>query len=168
MEPKGRSFTELHQGGMMDTGTHRVSIIPSHAWQSGNPATCLDIRSWRKGGCMVRSILAIWLGERGNCLGRDRSGCWIGPKCTTWQNKTLAYTGIMWQEVFVCGPETKQYFLNETNDGYARCAVCISPVLREVEGVLWPLKARTHPCRSVARRLPISHSPIHSAPPPPR
>ena len=69
---------------------------------------------------------------------------WRGPKCTTWQNKTLAYTGIIWQEVFVCGPKTKQYFLNKTKDGYARCAVCISPVLREVEGVLWPLKARTH------------------------
>ena len=93
---------------------------------------------------------------------------WRGPKCTTWQNKTLAYTGIIWQEVFVCGPKTKQYFLNKTKDGYARCAVCISPVLREVEGVLWPLKARTHPCRSVAWRRPMFHSPIHSALPPPR
>ena len=143
-EHKGTRSTELHECRMMDTGPQRVSIIPSHASQSGYVSghlsryKCLGKMMVASSGQSGQSSLvrgAVWDAAEVS---------WRGPKCTTWQNKTLAYTGIIWQEVFVCGPKTKQYFLNKTKDGYARCAVCISPVLREVEGVLWPLKARTH------------------------
>jgi hypothetical protein len=93
--PKAKICTAINEFRAMDTGTHRVSIIPKHGWKSGNPATFPYIHGHlAKRVYMARSILAIWLGEWGNCLGRDRSGCWIGPKCTTWQNKTLAYTPV--------------------------------------------------------------------------
>ena len=54
--------------------------------------------------------------------------------------------------------------ISEARREYAPCAICVSPSFREAGGGLWPLKARTHPWRSVARRLSISHRPN---PPPP-
>ena len=59
----------------------------------------------------------------------------------------------------------KQNPLNKAKGEYAPCAICISPAFREAEGGLWPLKARRHPCRSVAMRLPISHRPLTLLPP---
>jgi hypothetical protein len=38
----------MNPHGVIDTGTHRVSTIPSYAQQSGNPATCPYKKSWRK------------------------------------------------------------------------------------------------------------------------
>ena len=58
----------------------------------------------------------------------------------------------------------KQNFLNRAKRQYSPCAIYISPAFREAEGGLWPLKARRHPCRSVARRLPISHRPPTTLP----
>ena len=84
-------------------------------------------------------VLMMGSGDGGDDVDGDGGDdiCFSFTKTTRWKAATRSTSGNEQSKEYTCDNET-------TKDGYARCAVCISPVLREVEGVLWPLKARTH------------------------
>ena len=94
VKPKAKICTAINLFRVMDTGTHRVSIIPNHGWQPGNPATF----PYMNGHLAKRgSHGPVNLGNLTSGVGllpgpRQK---WVFDRAGVYnlaQNKTLAYT----------------------------------------------------------------------------